>query len=105
MSIPDYQTLMLPVLRVAEDRREHTISEVAEIVSASFRLTEEEQMEMLPSDKQRKLVNRVAWAKTYMAKAGLLESVSRGKFKITSRGAALLKTEPAKIDVSVLNRG
>jgi restriction system protein len=104
MSVPDYQTLMLPILRVAEDGREHTISEVSEIVATSFRLTEEEQMEMLPSGKQRKLVNRVAWAKTYMAKAGLLESVSRGKFKITRRGAALLKTNPAKIDVNVLNQ-
>lgn len=104
MSVPDYQTLMLPVLRVAEDGKEHTTSEVSEIVATSFRLTEEEQMEMLPSGKQRKLANRVAWAKTYMAKAGLLESVSRGKFKITSRGMALLKGNPARIDAGVLNQ-
>jgi restriction system protein len=104
MPVPDYQTLMLPVLQVAEDGKEHSISEVSEILAASFRLTEEEQMEMLPSGKQRKLVNRVAWAKTYMAKARLFESVSRGKFRITSRGAALLKGNPAKIDVGVLNQ-
>jgi restriction system protein len=59
---------------------------------------------MLPSGKQRKLVNRIAWAKTYMAKAGLIESVSRGKFKITDRGTTLLKTNPTKIDVALLNQ-
>jgi restriction system protein len=104
MAVPDYQTLMLPVLRITEDRKEHTTSEISEAVAEIFGLTEAERNEMLPSGKQRKLVNRIAWAKTYMAKAGLIESVSRGKFKITDRGAALLKTNPTKIDVALLNQ-
>ena len=59
-------------------------------------VSEEERNEMLPSGGQQKLFNRVGWARTYMVKAGLLESSGRGKFKITDRGLAALKKKPAK---------
>ncbi len=104
MSIPDYQTLMLPVLKVTADQKEHAISEISELVAEGLALKEEERTEMLPSGKQRKIVNRIAWAKTYMAKAGLIESVSRGKFKITNRGLQLLKTCPSRIDLNTLGQ-
>jgi len=104
MSVPDYQTLMLPLLKITQDGKEHTISEVSETAAAIFSLTEGERAELLPSGKQRKLVNRVAWAKTYMSKAGLLEAVGRGKFRITNRGLALLKTNPPHIDVGLLGQ-
>jgi restriction system protein len=104
MPIPDYQTLMLPLLRVTADGRVHTTAQAAEIVAQQFNLTDAERAEMLPSGGALKLFSRVGWARTYMAKAGLLESVGRGKFKITNRGVALLKTNPTKIDVTVLNQ-
>ncbi|HEY2467139.1 MAG TPA: restriction endonuclease [Terracidiphilus sp.] len=104
MAVPDYQSLMLPVLQVAGDGQEHTIPEVSEIVANVLALPNEDRSELLPSGKQRKLVNRISWAKIYMAKAGLLEAVGRGKFKITTRGAALLKTNPTRIDIAVLSQ-
>lgn len=104
MPIPDYQTLMLPLLRLTGDGNEHTLAESFELLSQEFDLTEPERNEMLPSGGQLKMFNRIGWAKTYMAKAGLVESVSRGKFKITERGRALLKKTPQKIDVNLLNQ-
>ncbi|HUX28842.1 MAG TPA: winged helix-turn-helix domain-containing protein, partial [Terracidiphilus sp.] len=104
MPIPDYQTLMLPLLQLTGDRREHTLAQVAEAIAEKFKLTEAERKEMLPSGGQLKIFSRIGWSRTYMAKAGLLETVSRGKFKITNRGLALLKTNPAKIDVNLLNQ-
>jgi restriction system protein len=104
MPIPDYQTLMLPLLRLTEDGKEHTLAKAAEAISHQFNLSEAERNEMLPSGGQLKIFSRIGWSRTYMAKAGLLETVSRGKFRITQRGLALLKTKPAKIDVSLLNK-
>ena len=104
MPIPDYQSLMLPVLQVTKDRAEHTISEVSEAVAGSLGLSDAEKVELLPSGRQRKFVNRVAWAKTYLAKAGLLESVMRGKFRITKSGVELLRASPLKIDLNTLSQ-
>ncbi len=104
MPIPDYQTLMLPLLRFTADGLEHTTAQAAEMVADQYNLTDPERAEMLPSGGSLKLFSRVGWARTYMAKAGLLEAVGRGRFKITKRGVALLKENPARIDVSLLNR-
>jgi restriction system protein len=104
MPIPDYQTLMLPLLRVTADGQEHTIADSSERIATEFNLSEGERGEMLPSGGQLKLFSRVGWARTYMAKAGLLENPSRGKWRITARGRALLKTNPKKIDVNLLNQ-
>lgn len=104
MPIPDYQTVMLPLLRFLEDGREHTTAQAADIVAQQFNLTDAERAELLPSGGALKLFSRVGWARTYIAKAGLLESTGRGKFKITSRGIDLLRTKPAKIDVALLNQ-
>lgn len=103
MPVPDYQTLMLPLLRITSDQQEHTIAEAAESIAQEFHLSETERAEMLPSG-VLKLYSRVGWAKTYMVQARLLEIVSRGKFKITSRGEALLTTKPVRIDVALLNQ-
>ena len=104
MPIPDYQTLMLPLLRLTGDGKEHTLAQSVEPIAEEFSLTDAERSEMLPSGGQFKIFNRLGWSKTYMVKAGLLESVSRGKFKITSRGIALLKTNPPRIDVHLLSQ-
>jgi restriction system protein len=104
MPVPDYQTVMLPLLRLTSDGNEHTLVQSAEAIADEFRLADEERKEMLSGSGQLKIYNRVGWARTYMAKAGLLEAVGRGKFKITERGLELLKTKPKKIDVNLLNQ-
>lgn len=101
MAIPDYQTLMLPVLQIAAEQ-ECTVPGIAERIANTFGLTSEEQDQMLPSGRQRLLHNRIHWAKTYMSKAGLIVSPSRGRFAATDAGRALLASHPSRIDVSLL---
>lgn len=103
MTIPDYQTLMLPVLRIAAEG-ESRVVDVAEQIADDLRLTLEEREELLPSGRQRLLHNRIHWAKFYMSKAGLIASPSRGRFIATDKGRALLATAPERIDVALLMR-
>jgi restriction system protein len=81
MAIPDYQSVMLPPLRYAADGQEHSVREVIEESADQFRLTDEERKELLPSGRQATFDNRVGWARTYMKKAGLLESPRRSSSK------------------------
>lgn len=103
MAIPDYQTLMLPVLTVAAEG-ETRVPLAAEKIADRLGLTEDEREEMLPSGKQRLLHNRVHWAKFYMSKAGLIDSPKRGVFVISPAGRQLLTTNPGRIDVETLKR-
>lgn len=103
MAIPDYQTLMLPVLRIAA-AEEQRVAGVAEQVADEFGLTAAEREEMLPSGRQRLLHNRIHWAKFYMSKAGLIASPRRGWFVATDGGRQLLETSPAKIGVDELKQ-
>jgi restriction system protein len=104
MSIPDYQTVMLPLLRYLGDSREHTLSECVEAVANEFKLTGEERLQFLPSGTSTVIGNRVGWARTYMKKAGLLESPRRGVFRITERGTQVLSTRPQRVDVKFLDQ-
>jgi restriction system protein len=93
LAIPDYQTLMLPVLSLAAEG-ETRVPEVAEKIANQLNLSEEEREETLPSGRTRVLNNRVHWAKTYMSKAGLLQSPKRGVFCATAEGKAVLARNP-----------
>jgi restriction system protein len=104
MAIPDYQTIMLPLLKYAGDKEEHSLREAIDILAQEFQLSEDEQKELLPSGQQEVFLNRVGWARTYMKKAGLLDSTRRGYFKITDRGLDVLKQNPKKIDVQFLEQ-
>ncbi len=104
MAIPDYQTLMLPVLKVAGDGQEHRIGDAVNQLARDFGLTEEEQQQILPSGKQATFANRVGWAKTYLVQAGLLEATKRAHFKITDRGKKSLAEGPPRIDVEYLSQ-
>lgn len=104
MPIPDYQTIMLPLLRYLGDGDEHSMSEVIEAVSDEFDLTPQERLQLLPSGTSTIIGNRVAWARTYMKKAGLLESPKRGVIRITIRGGDVLKTRPSRVDVKFLDQ-
>jgi restriction system protein len=97
MPIPDYQTLMLPLLKVAGDAQEHRTGDVADRLATDFKLTEEERQQLLPSGKQTTFSNRVAWAKTYLVQAGLLEATKRAHFRLTDRGRKVLVETPASI--------
>lgn len=101
MPIPDYQTLMLPVLRLAA-KGETRVPDIAERIADEFGLSQEEREQMLPSGRQRLLHNRVHWAKFYMSKAGLIASQRRGWFSASEAGRALLGRNPERIDVSEL---
>jgi restriction system protein len=83
MTIPDYQTVMLPLLKLAEDRTEHRFRDAIEELAVYSNLTEDERKEPLPSGSQVTFDNRVGWARTYLKKAGLLGPPKRGYFKIT----------------------
>ena len=101
MAIPDYQALMLPVLRLAATGITR-VPDAAAAIADHLGLTEAEREEMLPSGRQRVLHNRIHWAKFYMAKAGLIDSPARGRFVASAEGKALLATQPAAITVETL---
>ena len=101
--IPDYQTLMKPVLKSSE-KGEVKISEVVETLAKDLALTDEEQAELLPSGKQTTFANRVHWAKTYLLKAGLVEATRRGYFVITQRGKEAILDATTIIDNNYLKQ-
>src|SRR4051794_23353543 len=86
MPIPDLQAVMLPSLNFAADQQEHTNHEAVEKLSQVFGLSERERNELLPSGQEPIFDNRVGWARTYLKKAGLVESTRRSYFRITQRG-------------------
>ena len=101
MPIPDYETLMLPVLR-AFGNGAQSVKDCLPALIAEFGLTEDEVQALLPSGTTTVLASRAHWARTYMAKAGLLTSPKRGRHEITDRGRALLAQNPARIDNATL---
>jgi restriction system protein len=104
MAVPDYQTIMLPLLRLAADQQEHSFSQAIQTLAAQFHLNEAERKELLPSGRQPAFDNRVGWARTYMVKAGLLKAPKRGYFQITQRGLDVLKQNPTEISVAFLKQ-
>lgn len=104
MPIPDYQTLMLPLLRICADGREHRTPALAERVADEFGPSEEERRQRIPSGTSTVIANRTHWALTYMAQARLLERPRRGFVRITDRGRQLLASRPGHIDNDVLSR-
>lgn len=104
VAIPDYQAVMLPLLRYLADGREHKIGDVVEGLGEEFRLTGEEKQKLLGSGQQTVILNRAGWARTYLKKAGLIEYTRRGFFRITERGQSALASKPARIDVKFLEQ-
>lgn len=104
MPIPDFQSVMLPLLQFAADGQVHSMKDARQHLAAHFSLTEAEQAELLPSGRQATFSNRVAWAKVYLDKAGLLEAPQRGSFKITAAGQKVLAESPKRINIHYLER-
>lgn len=104
MAIPDFQRIMLPLLKFCADGQEHTNREAIDSLAKEFVLTEDEQKQLLPSGQQCVFDNRVAWARAHMKMANLLENTSRGIFRITNRGSQLLKQAPHELNLRVLRQ-
>ncbi len=104
MSIPDYQSVMLPLLRRLADRQEHPLPTVIEQLAEEFKLMDSERRELLPSGGQFVFNNRVGWARTYMKKAGLISTPKRGILQITDRGFQVLQENPNRVDNKLLRR-
>lgn len=103
MAIPDFQTLMLPVLKKAA-QGEVLIRDVIDSLADEFRLTPDERAEMLRSGKQTLFANRVHWSKSYLTKAGLLKSTGRGRFVATEEGCLVAANPPEIVNVEFLTR-
>lgn len=103
MPVPDYETMMLPVLR-AFSAGAKSVSECLPHLIKEFGITDEEASELIPSGRVTVLANRAHWARTYMSKAGLLESPKRNLHVVTERGRQLLAENPATIDNAVLSK-
>ena len=104
MAIPDFQSIMLPLLKFAEDEEVHYIHDAVNQLAVDFSLTDEETSFLLPSGGQPVFYNRVGWARTYLKKAGLLHDPKRGYFQITKRGLDVLSQEPNRIDMKFLRQ-
>jgi len=102
MAIPDYQTVMLPLLKYLSDGSEHGLADSVQALADEFALSPEERQKLLPSGAGLVIRNRVGWARTYLKKAGLLDQTRRGFFKIAPRGLQVVKENPPRIDVKFL---
>jgi restriction system protein len=102
MAIPKFQSIMLPLLKFCADGKEHTNREAFDALSQKFGLTEEEQKKLVPSGQQGIMNNRVAWARTHMKMAGLIQNTGRGVFRITKSGQEILQQNPDEINLRFL---
>ncbi len=104
MNIPEFQTLMLPLLKFANDQQEHASREAADYLAQLFQLSDTEREELLPSGQQTIFDNRAYWAKTHLKHAVLLENTRRGFFKISQRGIQVLQQNPQEINMKFLKQ-
>lgn len=104
MAVPDFQSVMLPFLETLQDGKERTMRELTETLAVHFKLTDEERQELLPSGQQSVFSNRVAWAKSHMKNAGLLDNPVRGKVSISEEGRKVLLQKPATINCKFLKQ-
>ena len=104
MAIPDYETIMLPLLQFLGCQQEHSLWETIDALGKEFNLTDQEQRQLLPSGQQTVFYNRIGWPRTYMKQAGLLESTCRGYFHISKWGLAVLSEKLSKFDDSYLEQ-
>jgi restriction system protein len=104
MPIPDYQAVMLPLLRLVSSEGKIHLREAINLISNEFNLTESERNELLPSGTSRIIDNRVGWARTYLKKAGLMAYPQRGFVEITDKGRQVLAENPSVVNVKFLKQ-
>ncbi|MDQ8153612.1 MAG: restriction endonuclease [Gemmatimonadota bacterium] len=104
MTVPDFQSWFLPLLKRIGDGELHKMSDLYEELAKDLRLSDHDRAVMLPSGKQVMFENRIGWARTYLKKAGLLESPGRGVCRITQRGRDTLASKPSRLNIKLLER-
>lgn len=104
MPVPGFQDMTLPMLKLAADGTTWSLADARARLATGFKLSTEEQEELLPSGKQSRYANRVAWAKVYLERGGLIASPARGKFAITQRGREVLQHPPERITIEFLGQ-
>ncbi|OAH97740.1 restriction endonuclease [Methylomonas methanica] len=104
MAIPDFQSIMRPLLEHLADGKAKSNRETLDVLSGQFHLTTDELAELLPSGQQSVFTNRIAWAKTHLKNAGLLESPIRGQYQITTRGLEAIKDNSRPINLKYLKQ-
>lgn len=104
MAIPKFQEITLPMLKLAADGEVWSLADAREELAKHFQLTEEELEELLPSGRQARFANRVAWAKVYLERGGLLSSPKRAHFQITERGREVLQDPPDEVSIKFLSQ-
>ena len=102
--VPDFQSLMLPLLKNIQDGREYSTTEIIDTLAKEFNLSEEDLNQFLPSGTQKTFHNRVYWAKAHLKMAGLIENLKRGIFKITDEGKKLLSQNPSIVNLKLLKQ-
>lgn len=102
--IPDFQTLMLPFLKIVQDGKEYSTKDLIAILATEFELTKEDLNQNIPSGRQKTFHNRIYWTKAHLKMAGLIEDVRRGYFRITAEGENILKQNLEKINLKILKQ-
>ena len=102
MAIPDFQTIMRPLLSLFDDGDDHAVGDCRATLADQFGLTAQDLEQRLPSGRAFLFQNRVGWATNYLLNAKMLERVGRGVYRITDTGRDALEAHPDRIDVSVL---
>ena len=102
MPVPDYQTLLLPLLKLAGNNQVDTLVKAEQILADQFSLSPEDRAARLPSGQQTVLRNRAGWASFYLKNAGLIKKPKRGIFHITARGREVLAANPQAMDLGYL---
>src|SRR4051794_10555237 len=103
MAVPSFQEMFLPVLQNLADGQARRMADVVGYIADQFKLSPEDREEPLPSGQGTKLANRVGWCRTHLKFAGLIEKVTRGHYKITEAGMALVQNPPPKVDLKFLD--
>ncbi|OXB04389.1 restriction endonuclease [Flavobacterium pectinovorum] len=102
MSVPDFQTIMLPFLQNLNDGNKQSMNQVMENLASYFKLTPEDLALQVPSGKMGLFRNRVGWSRSYLKNAGLVHYPERGVYQITPVGLDFLKTNPKKLRMQEL---
>jgi restriction system protein len=104
MPIPGFQEFFLPALKVFADDQLHGSADIATEIAKQFNLSDDDKKEMLPSGKQSRFVNRIAWTIVHLRRAAIIESISRGQYRITERGKQVVASGASRLDVKYLMR-
>src|SRR5258706_14933547 len=104
MAVPGYQEFMLPLLRIASDGKEHSVTEAMATLAEQMKISDEDRDALLPSGTMTRYYNRVTWAVVYLSKSLLIEKTGRGRFKIAPRGVEVLRHPPPRIDHKFLEQ-